>query len=147
MFLIEKIKPNDIAKVVHFCNSLSPDISLCLFLGLNIHSLTNFISELNNLINKYSIKNIDQEEENAMSKTCPICLDNPNNCHVIPCNHAFCFNCIKKLPNNVCPICRRVLTGVKEHLSFKFNTFNDNFNNNNEARIFRNQFSFIISHP
>ena len=78
---------------------------------------------LNSLETKYNLlpkelnnkKNVSQE-----SNLCPICLDKKNEIHVNPCGHMFCFDCIKKLTNRKCPICRADMVGIKEHPEFKF---------------------------
>ena len=40
---------------------------------------------------------------------CPICLTSAKGEFKIkmPCNHAFCLRCFLKLPNTLCPMCRR----------------------------------------
>ncbi len=40
---------------------------------------------------------------------CPICLERPIDIRT-KCNHGFCLECIKKLKNNQCPMCRSTLT-------------------------------------
>ena len=78
---------------------------------------------LNSLETKYNLlpkelnnkKNVSQE-----SNLCPICLDKKSEIHVNPCGHMFCFDCIKKLTNRKCPICRTIMVGIKEYPEFKF---------------------------
>ena len=48
-----------------------------------------------------------------------------NDVHVSPCDHMFCFTCVKKLNNRRCPICRKIIKEIKEHPEFKFGD-NDN---------------------
>ena len=43
-----------------------------------------------------------------MVDTCPVCLDAPPN-HLTACGHAFCADCIARLYNPVCPLCRSPL--------------------------------------
>ena len=40
---------------------------------------------------------------------CPICLTSAKGEFKIktPCHHAFCLRCFLKLPNTLCPLCRR----------------------------------------
>jgi len=61
-----------------------------------------------------------------MNKECSICLDNIQNPVETPCNHFFCFNCLKQWQNvedNTprCPLCRetieRIQQPVVEHIS------------------------------
>ena len=54
-------------------------------------------------INNLKIKNNDcaQNEQN-----CVICFNKKNNVIIIPCRHMFCDECIKKIDNEKCPICR-----------------------------------------
>jgi len=85
--------------------------------------LRKFMIFLNSLETKYNLlpkelnnkKNVSQE-----SNLCPICLDKKNEIHVNPCGHMFCFDCIKKLTNRKCPICRTIMVGIKEYPEFKF---------------------------
>ena len=52
---------------------------------------------------------------------CGICYENRSDCHVNPCYHTFCFNCIKKIKNYKCPFCRREMVGIMEYPDFSFN--------------------------
>lgn len=44
-----------------------------------------------------------------MCNNCPICYSSLENIYSIktPCNHEFCLNCISKLKETICPICRK----------------------------------------
>jgi SNF2 family DNA or RNA helicase len=46
-------------------------------------------------------------------ETCAICMDNMNKPSITACGHIFCYDCIKLCLNNknVCPICKKDLTG------------------------------------
>jgi hypothetical protein len=47
------------------------------------------------------------------AKACKVCLTNEANCLIIPCCHKVaCSDCIKKLPNKKCPVCRTPFTQV-----------------------------------
>ena len=82
--------------------------------------LRKFMIFLNSLEMKYDLLPNNKKNESQDSNLCPICLDKKNEIHVNPCEHMFCFNCIKKLTNRKCPICRAILVGIKEHPEFKF---------------------------
>jgi len=50
------------------------------------------------------------EEHNNESEDslCRICMDKPLNCVLLPCAHVVgCLDCINKLPEKICPICRK----------------------------------------
>ena len=88
--------------------------------------LRKFMIFLNSLEMKYDLLPNNKKNESQDSNLCPICLDKKNEIHVNPCEHMFCFNCIKKLTNRKCPICRAILVGIKEHPEFKFEENNQN---------------------
>ena len=87
----------------------------------DVHYLKNLlkkiIANLDKIKDKYNIDQTDSEEENG---TCPICLENYSDCHVSPCGHLFCWDCIQKFKDERCPICRKEMVGVLEHQNFKF---------------------------
>ena len=72
-------------------------------------------------------------------------MDEPElDAHLKDCNHEFHMDCIKQLINSnsscsrKCPLCKRVITGIKEDPSFiiqvgnnEINLENSHFNNNN----------------
>ena len=76
---------------------------------------------LNELDIKYDLvpKN-NNSKKNSQDNLCPICLDKQNDIHILPCNHTFCFECIKKVNDIRCPICRTNIIGVLEHPEFNF---------------------------
>ena len=106
-----------------------------------LSSLNLLVSFLDKIENTYNKMDLDGSE---ISKTCPICLERFSDCHVSPCDHMFCFECLKKLKDFRCPICRRDLTGIKEFPIFRFpqnnqqnnNLLNNNQQNNNNNYIF-----------
>ena len=102
--------------------------------------LRKFLIFLNHIENDY---NLIHKESNALNESqdsnlCPICLDKESDVHASPCDHMFCFTCIKKLNDRRCPICRKNMKGVKEHPEFKFNN-NDNIQYQNNP--------FLNPHP
>ena len=83
--------------------------------------LRKFMIFLNELDIKYDLvpKN-NNSKKNSQDNLCPICLDKQNDIHILPCNHTFCFECIKKVNDIRCPICRTNIIGVLEHPEFNF---------------------------
>ena len=84
--------------------------------------LTKIIKYLNDIETKYNLipKEIHSKEDSQDPNQCPICLEKNNDIHINPCEHMFCFDCIKKLTDIRCPICRKNITGIKEHPEFRF---------------------------
>jgi len=75
---------------------------------------------LKKLCNFYSEK-LDKKKEDNINYyiqvkkidklICKICLQNTSNCIIEPCMHfCCCIECIDKLTNNKCPICRKDFT-------------------------------------
>ena len=97
------------------------------------NSLEEIISFLNEVRNKYNIKKIDSSEQKEIAKTCPICLEKYSDCHVSPCGHMFCLDCVKKLYDIRCPLCRKNMTGILEfpNIHFSQNNQENNINQNN----------------
>ena len=101
---------------------------------------------LNHIENDYNLMHKESNiiDESQDSNLCPICLDKENDVHVSPCDHSFCFDCIKKLNDRRSPICRKNMKGVREHPEFKF-VDNNNINNqhhhhyHNNINPFQNQ--------
>ena len=106
-----------------------------------IDSLKEIISFINDVENKYSIS-IDLSEQKELSKTCPICLDNYSDCHVYPCKHMFCFDCIKKFYDTRWPLCRNNIKGIIEYPNFKISE-NINQNNANHNNFHQNNNPFL----
>ena len=60
-------------------------------------SLRKFIIFLNMLQAKNLLPNESNPKNDSQdSNVCPICLDKKNDIHVSPCDHMFCFACVKK---------------------------------------------------
>lgn len=127
---VKKIKKKDLEKyhlnIIHNIKKYSLANIICLLekhknLINNINNYKNLlkklIANLDKIKDKYNIDLSDSEEENG---TCPICLENYSDCHVSPCGHLFCWDCIQKFKDERCPICREEMTGVLEHQNFKF---------------------------
>ena len=118
--IINNIKTNDIMK-------LSPLIENNILLRSDNDEfqsqLRKFILHINQIETEYNLfpKESKTNEGSQDLNICPICLDKENDIHVSPCNHMFCFACIKKLNDRRCPICRENIKGVVEHPEFKFN--------------------------
>ena len=55
------------------------------------------------------IKIFNTSDDTAMSKECPICLDNIKTLVVLNCGHAFCSDCSKSIAVT-CPMCREYIT-------------------------------------
>ena len=127
--LFNEVNKNNFGKLIYTIEKYYKIISInfeeCL------QSLKKILLYLNNIQNMINTRIIDQEEEKKIEITCPICLDNYSDSHVLPCEHAFCWKCIQKLTNNKCPICRKPMEGVKEHPNFLFQNQMSNNNNNN----------------
>lgn len=62
---------------------------------------------------------------------CPICLDEKNKNKIIKldCGHQFHFDCIIKIKNNACPLCRQILTDETLCEGGHFTYFNTSFIN------------------
>lgn len=58
-----------------------------------------FLRNASKKIRKRYKKNLKLVEE------CPICMDCQINIEIVPCNHKFCFNCVKRY-NDICACCR-----------------------------------------
>ena len=119
MKIINNIKVNDIMRL----SSLLENNDL---MHKNIEEyktkLTKIIKYLNDIETKYNLipKEIHSKEDSQVPNQCPICLEKNNDIHINPCEHMFCFDCIKKLTDIRCPICRKNITGIKEHPEFRF---------------------------
>jgi hypothetical protein len=71
---------------------------------------------LKRLYNFYDDRLLKKKEENILfdlqtrkidKRICKICLENTSQCIIQPCLHfCCCEECIEKMANNVCPICR-----------------------------------------
>jgi len=118
--IINNIKINDITKLYELIekNELVRNYE-----NTYKSCLRKVIIFLNDIESNYNLihKEIDTNNDNI----CPICLDKNNDVHVSPCDHMFCFTCVKKLNNRRCPICRKIIKEIKEHPEFKFGD-NDN---------------------
>ena len=115
--IINNIKKTDIANIICLMeknnNNIPYQFDKILFI------LKEIITFLNEIENQFNIKMIDSQDQKE-SKRCPICFDNYSDCHVTPCGHMFCFDCIKKFKDLRCPFCRKEMTGVLEYPNFKF---------------------------
>ena len=91
--------------------------------------LRKYMLFFNDIETKYNLvhKEKQSQEDSQDSNICPICLDKEKNIHVSPCGHMFCYECIKKLNDKRCPICRKDMTGVREHPEFRFNINHQHF--------------------
>ena len=109
--------------------------------------LRKFLIFLNHIENDYNLMHKESNiiDENQDSNLCPICLDKENDVHVSPCDHSFCFDCIKKLNDRRCPICRKNMKGVREHPEFKF-VDNNNINNQHHHHFHNNINPFQNQH-
>jgi hypothetical protein len=68
----------------------------------------------------YNNKINDKQEQNKLHDLqvkkiekliCKICLENTSQCIIEPCMHyCCCMDCINKMTNNICPICRTPFT-------------------------------------
>lgn len=126
--IINKLTKNNFAKLICLMEKYNNDIDIVLDDSLCI--LKEIIVFLNDIQNKYNTTIINSEEEKEIEKTCPICLDNYSDIHVSPCGHTFCWTCIQKITNDICPICRKKMNGVLEHSDFNFNRNINNRENN-----------------
>ena len=131
--IINKLNKNNFAKLICLIEKYNNDIDIVLDDSLCI--LKEIILYLNDIQNKYNTTIINSEEEKEIEKTCPICLDNYSDIHVSPCGHTFCWTCIQKITNDICPICRKKMNGVLEHSDFNFNRNNNNRENNTNPFI------------
>ena len=117
IYAFNHINKNDFAKIIIIIERRG-------IFGINTanesHILKELISFLNDIQNKYNTRIIDSKEEKEDNLLCPICFVNNSDCHVSPCGHKLCWECIQKLNNDICPICRAKMTDVLEHPNFKF---------------------------
>ena len=121
---LENIQKTDIANLISLLKKYYIKIKIDLFDILN--KLKNIISFLDTITKIYDLKEgNDSEEESNSIILCPICFDHHSDCHVSPCGHSFCINCIQKYKYDLCPLCRKKLDGVLEFPTFEFK------NNNN----------------
>lgn len=125
--IINNIKINDIMK---FSTLLESNNSLISNVETHKSQLRKIIKFLNDIETKYNLmpKESHSKEDSQDANSCPICLDRENDVHLSPCDHKFCFDCIKKLTDNRCPICRINFNGVREHPEFRFQVLNQNQN-------------------
>ena len=70
------------------------------------------------IIHPKNIKNMEDLEESK--PTCPVCLEPGQNlCHLQPCQHEFCQNCVASLteqnPKFLCPLCRTPVKNTKKY--------------------------------
>ena len=131
--IINNIKINDIVKLTNLFGGQVIRVSFETYQS----KLRQIIKIINEIENSYNIfpKESNEKNESQDSNICPICLDNQCNIHLIHCNHMFCYNCILKLENLRCPVCREGIRGVKEHPEF-FEQRQKNNNNNLSNRAF-----------
>ena len=126
MNIINNITKNDIMR-------LFPLIEDNKFIRRNIDGykriLRKYMLFFNDIETKYNLvhKEKQSQEDSQDSNICPICLDKEKDIHVSPCGHMFCYECIKKLNDKRCPICRKDMTGVREHPEFRFNINHQHF--------------------
>ena len=122
--IINNIKINDIMKLYEL---IEKDDRIKDYEDLFKCCLRKIIRFLNDIEFKYNLihKEVDTNNDNL----CPICLDKNNDVHVSPCEHMFCFTCVKKLTNKKCPICRKIIKEIKEHPEFKFGDNNSDSDN------------------
>jgi hypothetical protein len=82
---------------------------------------------------------------------CAICLEytEEKDVHLNPCNHCFHMKCVKDMVSNntkKCPLCKRVILGVKEDPSFVISSTNERrslFSNSEyDSHVARNLFLF-----
>ena len=88
-------------------------------------SIKYFIMKLENLIpeeeikkeNETKIGNNTDENNNA----CLICSDAIIDCHISPCGHPICTNCLEQylFESKKCPFCRTEIKGIMEDPNFK----------------------------
>ena len=125
--IINNIKINDIMK---FSTLLESNDSIISNVETHKSQLRKIIKFLNDIETKYNLmpKESHSKEDSQDANSCPICLDRENDVHLSPCDHKFCFDCIKKLTDNRCPICRINFNGVREHPEFRFQVLNQNQN-------------------
>ena len=51
--------------------------------------------------------------ENFNNTVCPICLCDVSLPTTLSCNHTFCYLCIKNIPGDNCPCCRKVFNKIE----------------------------------
>ena len=139
-FHFEQIK-NNIIKLFKNNNNYNSIIEL----------LKNKLSYLFELMCKEE-DTIDEHEVNDNSieiesrTICSICqMDSPElDAHLKDCNHEYHMDCIKMLIKSnsscskKCPICKRIITGIKEDPNFKIKSGNNQINLNNIFEINNN---------
>ena len=129
IYLMQNISVNDISKLSSLLSE-NVDIMEKEYDSLN-NKLRKFIIFLNKIENDYNLIQKNSSKKTTQDKNeCPICLDKESDSHVIPCGHMFCFDCIQKLNDRKCPLCRTIISGVKEHPEFHFAENNINIINN-----------------
>ena len=140
IYLIYNITVNDISKL----RSLIQESILNI--GGEFNSLTSqlrkFIISLNKIENDHNLvhKNSNKKNDSQDLNECPICLDKKSDIHISPCGHMFCFDCIKKLKDRKCPICRNNIRGIREHPEFHFV---ENNVNNHPIRVINHNNVFV----
>ena len=122
--IINNIKINDITKLYELIEKIEIERD---YENIYKSRLRRVIIFLNDILSNYNLihKEIDINKDNI----CPICLDKNNDVHVSPCDHMFCFTCVKKLSNRKCPICRKIIKEIKEHPEFKFDDNDSDIDN------------------
>lgn len=124
-------------------------------LNKNLTKLFKEICQEEDVLNENDVNDNSIELESRV--VCSICqMDEPElDAHLKDCNHEFHMECIKQLINSnsscsrKCPLCKRVITGIKEDPDFivsnnnELNLDNSHFNNNNfinnRRRYYNNQ--------
>ena len=54
--------------------------------------------------------------ENDRRLTCVICIERPVNAIINPCHHGnFCKECVRRMRQNTCPLCRKEIESVQEY--------------------------------
>ena len=163
MQIINNIKVNDIMRLTTLL-----EINNLVSINIEEHKsqLRKIIKYLNEIETKYNLmpKEIHSKEDSQDANKCPICLDKNNDIHIQPCDHMFCFSCIKKLTDRRCPICRKNIAGIREHPEFRFPDNDEQpqirrvriVNNNNVReinmiprgfRVFLNNQNYFLNNP
>lgn len=80
---------------------------------------------------------------------CSICLEytSEEDVHLNPCNHCFHMKCVKDMVSNnttKCPLCKRVILGVKEDPTFIVNSINNQQSLFNGGDILSNQRNLFL---
>lgn len=118
--IFENIKKRNVSRLIILLKNYDKIFNFDVDKMENI--LKEIMSFLDNIEKKYNLKEgYDTDEESENEILCPICLENFSDSHVSPCGHMFCWSCIQKFKNNICPLCRINLEGVLEYPEFQFN--------------------------